>query len=262
MTEILGILSLAFVPAFMALDLVYEARDFEAPRWYRLRMLAATILAFGGSIVITMFWGVLLEGRSLLDGSGLGTIGGAAVGILAYELIHYGYHRAAHRFDWLWLAGHQVHHSAEKLDAFGANYLHPIDLFFFTSWSALVFFPLLGLTAEAGALGATWLAFNAMFQHANIRTPHWLGYLIQRPESHLMHHARGRHEHNYANLPLWDVVFGTFHNPRSVEGVEAGFWNGASTRFMDMLRFRDVSRPPMETAIAEAGQPEPLREAA
>jgi len=262
MIEILGIVGLAFVPAFMALDLVYEAREFEAPRWYRLRMFAATIAVFGGSIAITAFWGSVFEGVSLLDGSLLGTWGGVAAGILVYELIHYWYHRSAHRFDWLWLAGHQVHHSAEKLDAFGANYLHPIDLFFFTTWSSLVFFPLLGLTPEAGAICATWLGFHAMFQHANIRTPHWLGYLIQRPESHLVHHARGRHEFNYANLPLWDMLFGTFRNPRSVEGVEAGFWNGASTRIVDMLRFRDVSKAPAATTDANESESRPLQKAA
>ncbi len=262
MIETLGIISLAFVPAFMALDLAYEARDFEAPRWYRLRMLAATAVVFGGSLAVNAFWGRLFDGVSLLDGSGLGTWGGAAAGILVYELIHYGYHRSAHRFDWLWLAGHQMHHSAEKIDAFGANFLHPVDLFFFASWSALVFFPLLGLSPAAGAICATWLAFNTMFQHANIRTPHWLGYLVQRPESHLVHHARGRHEFNYANLPLWDMVFGTFRNPRDVEGVEAGFWNGASTQIGDMLRFRDVSRPPRAQAGGKAPAASPLVEAA
>jgi sterol desaturase/sphingolipid hydroxylase (fatty acid hydroxylase superfamily) len=243
MIEILGILSLAFIPAFMLLDLAYEARHYEAPSGYRLRTFLVSVAVIAGSIGITTFWGHLVAGRSLLDGTALGTWGGAAIGILVYELAHYTYHRAAHRFDWLWLAGHQMHHSTEKPDAFGANVLHPVDLFFFTTWSSLVFFPLLGITPEAGAIAATWLAFNAMFQHANIRTPHWLGYFIQRPESHVVHHARGRHEYNYANLPLWDMVFGTFRNPRSVDGYETGFYNGASARLLDMLRFRDVSKP-------------------
>lgn len=243
MTELLGLVSLAFIPAFMALDLVHESRHYDAPRWYRLRSLLITIAAIGGSIAITVFWGNLLSGISLFDGSVLGIAGGAAVGIVIYELFHYGYHRAAHRFDWLWLAGHQMHHSTEKLDAFGANVLHPVDLFFFTTWSSLVFFPLLGLLPEAGAIAATWIAFNTMFQHANIRTPHWLGFLIQRPESHVVHHARGRHEHNYSNLPLIDMLFGTFDNPRTIEGLETGFYKGASARIIEMLSFRDVSRP-------------------
>jgi sterol desaturase/sphingolipid hydroxylase (fatty acid hydroxylase superfamily) len=55
-----------------------------------------------------------------------------------------------------------------------------------------------------------------MFQHANLRTPRWLGYIIQRPESHGIHHERGLHAFNYADLPLWDMVFGTFRNPRTL----------------------------------------------
>lgn len=254
MIDYLQLFGLACVPGFMLLDLLYQARPFRAPRWYRLRGLLVTVAVFAGSMAVATFWGSLLEGISLFDGAALGIRGGAVVGILVYELVHYLYHRAAHRFDGLWLAAHQMHHSTEKLDAFGANYLHPLDVFFFGSWSALVVFPLLGLSPEAGAIVAAWLAFNAMFQHANIRTPHWLGYLVQRPESHLVHHQRGRHEYNYANLPLWDLVFGTFHNPRSVEGREVGFYTGASARIPDMLRFRDVSRPAAVTVEAEAAR--------
>lgn len=252
MIEILGIVGLAFIPAFMILDLVHSARDFDAPRWYRLRGFLVTVAVVAGSVAVTLFWGDLLAGYSLLNSTALGTWGGAIVGILVYELVHYCYHRAAHRFDFLWRLGHQMHHSTEKLDAFGANYLHPVDLFFFTTWSSLVFFPLLGLAPEAGAIAATWLAFNAMFQHANIRTPYWLGYIIQRPESHLVHHNRGKHHHNYANLPLWDMIFGTFRNPRSVEGYESGFYRGASARIIDMLLFRDVSRPDLVPEKDEA----------
>jgi sterol desaturase/sphingolipid hydroxylase (fatty acid hydroxylase superfamily) len=179
---------------------------------------------------------------SLADGAALGTWGGAAVGVVLYELAHYWYHRAAHRFDWLWRLGHQVHHSAESLDAFGAYYLHPLDAALFTTWAVLVFFPVLGLTPEAGALASAFLAFNAAFQHANIRTPRWLGYLIQRPESHGVHHGRGIHRYNYADLPLWDMVFGTFRNPgRRETPVSAGFYRGASARLGAMLAWRAVT---------------------
>jgi sterol desaturase/sphingolipid hydroxylase (fatty acid hydroxylase superfamily) len=136
-----------------------------------------------------------------------------------------------------------MHHSAEKIDSFGAYYLHPVDVFFFTTWASLVFVPLLGLSTEAVVVGAAFLTVNAMFQHANIRTPHWLGYFIQRPESHCVHHALGVHHFNYSDLPLWDMIFGTFRNPKSVEGMKAGFYTGASTRILDQLFFQDVSVP-------------------
>lgn len=254
MVEILEIVSLALVPAFLLLGLVIDARHYERPRWWRTRMLIATVAVLAGSMGVATFWGTLLDGYSLLDGTTLGTIPGAGVGILTYEFLHYWYHRCAHRFDALWRLAHQMHHSAEAMDAFSANYLHPMDVVFFGSLGSLVFFPLLGLTVEAGVLGAVWLSFNAMFQHANVRTPRWLGYLIQRPESHVIHHQRGRHQHNYANLPLWDMVFGTFANPKTADGIEAGFYTGASTRILDMLLLRDVSRP-----VEPAPDPEPAR---
>jgi sterol desaturase/sphingolipid hydroxylase (fatty acid hydroxylase superfamily) len=165
--------------------------------------------------------------------------GRRVVGILVYELVHYWYHRAAHRWNWLWRLGHQVHHSAESVDAFGAYYLHPLDAVLFTSWAVLVFFPLLGLSPEAGAIASAFLAFNAAFQHANIRTPRWLGYIVQRPESHGVHHGRGVHRYNYSDLPLWDMVFGTFRNPGTRETpVSAGFYRGGSARLAAMLAFR------------------------
>lgn len=83
--------------------------------------------------------------------------------------------------------------------------------------------------------------FLSVFQHSNIRTPHWLGYIVQRPESHSQHHARGVHAKNYSDLPLFDILFGTFYNPRNF-AAEAGFYHGASARITEMLRFRDVSQ--------------------
>jgi len=180
--------------------------------------------------------------------------GGAAAGILLYELAHYWYHRAAHSWTWLWRLGHQMHHSAESLDAFGAYYLHPIDAALFTTWAVMVFYPLLGLTPEAGAIAAAFLAFNAAFQHANIRTPHWVGTIVQRPESHAIHHGRGVHAYNYADLPFWDMIFGTYRNPRADEEPRAaGFYDGASSRIGAMLAFQDVAEPPA-TAGARSTQ--------
>jgi sterol desaturase/sphingolipid hydroxylase (fatty acid hydroxylase superfamily) len=145
-----------------------------------------------------------------------------------------------------------MHHSAESVDAFGAYYLHPVDTFMFTTWGSLVFFPLLGLRPEAGVIGAAFLTFNAMFQHANISTPRWVGYLIQRPESHGVHHERGVHRYNYSDLPLWDMVFGTFRNPAEWN-AEAGFYDGASSRIGAMLIGRDVSEPAPGAEAAGAG---------
>ncbi len=232
--------SLLLLAPFLALDLVWRARRYEPGRGWRIRALAVSLAIFGVSLVVGRLWSGVLPQTSLIEGAALGTWGGALAGILLYELAHYWYHRAAHAWNWLWRLGHQMHHSAESLDAFGAYYLHPLDAALFTTWAVLVFYPLLGLTPEAGAIAAAFLAFNAAFQHANIRTPRWLGFLVQRPESHGVHHATGIHRYNYADLPLWDMLFGTFRNPAEA-ARPAGFYPGASSRIAAMLGFRDVS---------------------
>ncbi len=51
---------------------------------------------------------------------------------------------------------------------------------------------------------------------------------------------------------MFDLLFGTFHNPRGFAPV-SGFYDGASTRIIDMLLARDVSvpsEPPAQTRAA------------
>ncbi|MGD8742065.1 MAG: sterol desaturase family protein [Granulosicoccaceae bacterium] len=242
MYDLLETLTLALIPGFLLLDFIIQKRKYNKTRHWRLRgtLVTAGIFFFTGEIAL--LWGNLFGDFHLFDLSGLG-VAGAVVGVLVYEFCHYGYHRAAHEWNWLWRAGHQMHHSAESLDAFGAYYLHPFDAAMFTTWSSLVFFPLLGLSVEAAIVATLFLTFNAMFQHANITTPRWLGYLIQRPESHHIHHGRGVHRYNYADLPAIDMLFGTFRNAGEIEGTTCGFYKGASTRLLDMLIGKDVSAP-------------------
>lgn len=247
MMDVLGYLTLGLIPGLIIVDWAIRGKRHDSTRFWRLRATLVTIAMFYFAGYVAVFWSTVLGDFNLFDLSGLGTWAGALTGIVVYEFGHYWYHRAAHEFDWLWLGAHQMHHSAESLDAFGAFYQHPFDAFNFTTVSSLVFFPLLGLTMEAGIVGGFFLVFNAMFQHMSMRTPQWLGYFIQRPESHSVHHARGLHRYNYSDLPLWDIAFGTFRNPRDFQ-PEQGFYDGASERIGEMLVFRDVSSPKQKPA--------------
>jgi hypothetical protein len=105
----------------------------------------------------------------------------------------------------------------------GRRRILPFDTMLSTFLSSLLAV-VLGAGPEAAALAGALFAFAGLFQHANVRTPRWLGYFIQRPEQHSVHHARGVHAYNYANLPLWDLAFGTFRNPHGFV-AEAGFWD-------------------------------------
>ena len=244
MLNIFETITLALIPGFLLLDFIVQRRRYQKTRHWRLRGFAVTAAIFFFTGEVAAVWGNVFGDYHLFDTSGLGMFGGAALGLLVYEFVHYWYHRQAHNWNWLWHAGHQMHHSAESLDTFGAYYLHPFDAAMFTTWGSLVFFPLMGMSIEAAVIATLFLTFNAMFQHANIKTPHWLGYLIQRPESHHIHHARGIHRYNYADLPLWDMVFGTFRNPKVLEEARVGFYNGASSRIVEMLIGKDVTVPP------------------
>jgi len=84
------------------------------------------------------------------------------------------------------------------------------------------------------------------FYHWNIRTPYWLGYVIQRPESHRIHHKYRHHTNNFADLPVLDILFGTFQNPHASSNP-CGFDEWREDRFEDMLAFRDVHAPGAET---------------
>jgi sterol desaturase/sphingolipid hydroxylase (fatty acid hydroxylase superfamily) len=64
--------------------------------------------------------------------------------------------------------------------------------------------------------------------------------LIQRPESHGVHHRRGFHAYNYSDLPIWDMLWGTFRNPARFNG-DVGFEDAESRRIGAMLLARDVN---------------------
>ncbi|WP_240456904.1 sterol desaturase family protein [Acidovorax sp. 1608163] len=52
-----------------------------------------------------------------------------------------------------------------------------------------------------------------LFLHSDLRAPQWRGYFVQRPEMHTVHHEIDHHAQNYG-LPLWDLLFGTWTNPK------------------------------------------------
>jgi len=257
MMQPLVYIMLALIPAFMLLDVFYQARRYSPFRFWRVR---ATLITIAVILIIDnadLFWFWLLGEFSLFNLSQTPFIYSVTIALFTYELLHYAYHRLAHRWYWLWRAGHQMHHSAESLDAFGAFYLHPVDAFVFSSWTTLVFYPLLGMSSDAAISCTLFLTFNAMFQHANIRTPRWLGYIIQRPESHQYHHGRDIKRCNYANLPVIDLIFGTFYNPdnTATDSIECGLFQGASTRLLDMLFFRDIKRDTLDMKKKSSAKP-------
>lgn len=209
---------------------------------WKWRGLAAFGMFFFLSSYLPLVWTEWLVQYQLVNLSPLGTWGGALIGLLVIEAGIYAWHRTMHASPMLWRTFHQMHHSSERLDSYSAFWFSPLDMVGWTVLSSLCLSLMVGITAEAATVVLLSTTFMSIFQHSNIRTPRWLGYIVQRPESHSRHHQRGVHAGNYADLPLYDMLFGTFHNPRDFVPA-TGFYEGASARVADMLRFRDVSSP-------------------
>jgi sterol desaturase/sphingolipid hydroxylase (fatty acid hydroxylase superfamily) len=231
---------LATYGLFLVLDMVAPARRFPAIRGWRVKGLLFFVLFNVLGMTLPAFWDALLAERRLIDASGLGVVGGGLLGLVVVQFFSYWWHRTMHRVPLLWRWFHQMHHSAERVDVFGAFYFSPLDMIGFLFAGSLGMVWAVGLSAEAAMLANAVATFCAFFQHSNVKTPRWLGYFIQRPENHATHHERGVHAFNYGDIPLWDIVFGTFRNPAAWNG-QAGFHDGASQRVGDMLLGRDVS---------------------
>ena len=140
----------------------------------------------------------------------------------------------------MWRLFHQIHHAPQRVDMSGAALFHPFESIVFFALAAVITTLMLGLDPVAAALTGYIAAFYGYFQHMNVRTPQWLGYLIQRPEAHCVHHQRDVHAYNYGDLPIWDILLGTFRNPATFEG-DTGFDQPASGRLVAMLAFVDVN---------------------
>ena len=238
-----SLIFLAMYASLMLWEYLFPARELPRVANWKLYGMISFLFFFYLSTYLPLVVDPILSTYRLIDLTFLHPVVGALVGVLLYEFGVFIWHFFLHRSDVLWRTFHQMHHSAERVDTWGAFWFSPLDMVGFTMLGSICFALLIGLSPEAITIVLLTTNFLSVFQHANINTPHWLGYIIQRPESHVLHHAKGIHRHNYSDLPIFDMLFGTFENPRGHE-YETGFYQGASSRVGEMLRFRDVTQPP------------------
>jgi len=256
METIIGILFPVTFIAALILERVFPARPLPRVKGWLLKGIAFFVMSAVLGGVVPALLADAVAAHAPLKLAGFGAVYGGLLAFVASDLFSYGLHRLLHSVPFIWRWTHQMHHSAERMDVAGATYFHPLDILI-QAGLANVVVGLLGVTPDA-ALIAGYLAFFAnIFQHLNVKTPRWLGYVIQRPEAHAVHHERGVHAYNYGNfLMIWDIVLGTFRNPEGF-AENAGFWHGASSRTLAMLFGRDVGQPPVP-APARAGHATPV----
>lgn len=241
--ELIGLLVPLTYLVMLAIEARWPARAFPPRRgWRWIGIGFLLLIATVGTVVPLLLPLEWLAAHRWLDGSGLGVVGGTAVGWLVLSFASFLWHRASHAFSPLWRFGHQMHHSPQRVDISGSTLFHPAEMVVQVLVQLFVTVIVLGLDPLAAALVGYVVAFHGMFQHWNVRTPAWLGYLIQRPEAHCVHHRRGVHAYNYSDFPLWDLLSGSWRNPREFRGA-CGFESPADARLGAMLAFTDVNAP-------------------
>lgn len=222
------------------------AVEFAVPgrRWPKVEGWLPRALLLNGVQAATVFfvgetWDIWFPRLRLWDATQLSVVAGAVLGYLALTFVYYWWHRARHAVPFLWRWFHQVHHSPQRIEIITSFYKHPFEILANGALSSFVLYAMVGVGPAAGALAVTLTGIAELFYHWNVRTPHWLGYIIQRPESHCVHHRADWHRNNFADLPLWDMLFGTFQNPREHEFV-CGFAPVHEQKLDAMLRGRDL----------------------
>jgi len=238
----ISLIVIALYAGLMIWEAVFPARPLPEVKYWRLKGLIFFVIYFYLSSYLPMLWNTYLSSYQLLDLTALGTVWGAIAGVLIYQFGVYVWHLSMHKNNVLWRIFHQMHHSAERLDTYGAFLFSPMDMIGYTVLGSLLLVLVAGFSPQASTIILLTNTFFSMFQHANIRTPVWLGYIVQRPEAHALHHAKGIHAYNYSDISIYDQLFGTWKNPKTFEH-ENGFYHGASSRMVDMLMFKDVAEP-------------------
>ncbi len=244
-------MSIVVVSAFFLLMLVAE-RQRPGRVWPRrdrwlLRALALNAVQVGATVLAAVTWDRYLPGLSLRSLSSIGLWGGALLGYFVITFIYYWWHRARHQIDFLWRGLHQIHHSPQRLELITSFYKHPLEILINGILSSSILFVVVGANPAQAGLAVLLTGVAELVYHWNIKTPYWLGFIIQRPESHCVHHERGRHTSNFSDLPLWDILFGTFRNPRK-ETFECGFDGNEELQLARML----VGQSPLNEEVENA----------
>jgi sterol desaturase/sphingolipid hydroxylase (fatty acid hydroxylase superfamily) len=165
-------------------------------------------------------------------------------GLIAYFIatfVFYWWHRWRHEVDILWRLFHQIHHSPQRIELITSFYKHPGEMVMNSLIGSILVYTILGLTLEGGAVYTACCALGEFFYHTNVRTPRWIGYFFQRPEMHRIHHQHDRHRNNYGDIVWWDMIFGTYENPKLFT-EKCGFDADKEEMLGRMLLYADVHR--------------------
>ena len=211
-------------------------------RTWPLRVIAINVAQLGVVLVAGATWEKWLSAWSVLHLSDHVTpVAGGLIAYFIATFVFYWWHRWRHEVDILWRLFHQIHHSPQRIELITSFYKHPGEMVMNSLIGSVLVYTLLGLSLEGGAIYTACCAFGEFFYHTNVRTPRWIGYFFQRPEMHRIHHQHARHKNNYGDIVWWDMLFGTYENPRLFT-EKCGFDAEKEEMLGKMLLYADVHR--------------------
>lgn len=213
----------------------------EVPTW-TIRVLGVNFIQLGVVLLAGISWEKWLSAFSVFHLTNF--VNPYLGGIIAYFIatfIFYWWHRWRHTVDFLWKHFHQIHHSPQRIEVITSFYKHPLEMTVNSLIGSLLVYTLLGLNLEAGGIYTLCTALGEFFYHTNVKTPQWIGYIFQRPEMHRIHHEYNKHTNNYGDIVWWDMLFGTYENPKEFK-TSCGFDNEKEQRLIDMIKFKDVHK--------------------
>jgi sterol desaturase/sphingolipid hydroxylase (fatty acid hydroxylase superfamily) len=136
--------------------------------------------------------------------------------VLIVNICGYFAHRFVHTVPFLWKF-HSIHHSSKQLDWLAAARVHPLDQVFIRAF-AIVPIYILGFTKEVFGAYIIIALIHGIFIHSNVRFKFkLLRGIITTPQYHHWHHSNHQEalNKNFAGqLPILDILFGTFYHPK------------------------------------------------
>ena len=227
--------------SLMALERIIPDQKLPHVKGWWPRVILLNLFQFGVLFLGKISWDIWFTGNSVFELSN--KIIPLLSGLFAYFIItfvFYWWHRWRHNINFLWLTMHQVHHSPQRIETITSFFKHPLEVISNCIIIAFVNFFILGLSLEGAAWSLLFSAIGEYVYHMNIKTPRWMGYFFQRPEMHRIHHERGKHYYNFSDLPIWDMLFGTYKNPEEMNDA-CGFKPEREKKLSDMLMFKNVN---------------------
>lgn len=231
----------AFMAVFMVLERMFPGRELPKSTGWYLRAIFLNTVQLGIVYLGGLTWSHWFASYSLIHLKGvLPEIVQGFVCWFVGTFFFYWWHRGRHSVNLFWRVFHQVHHSASRIETLTSFYKHPLEITANSILSTAIIFSLLGASVGAAPWYSFFAALGECYYHSNLRTPHWTGYFLQRPELHSIHHQLDVHDFNYGDITWWDRFFGTFRDLDTFS-LACGFSEDREQRFWQMLSFQDVN---------------------